>query len=216
MTGDTYLVVGGIAEAEITTSEQYDAIVCTGDILDLAPPPGADPDGSLIDAYADDAAALYAADDTPCLLDTIREMQGDDAVYVEACARYEAFFETVDTPFYYVAGNQDFPDLLASVAPDHVQHVSALDGWAAVDGMIPEDIPADVFPTTIEEDAIYDAITDDVDVLVAHDLPDGFDAAAHGLDHAVCSTHANDIERENGVTRLPSYRRTGASVVLDV
>lgn len=189
---ETYLVVADPLEQEINVDVDYDAILCTGDMLDLAPPPGTDSiDGSLIAEYGDDAEELYEAGNAPGILSAVSDITKRDAVVAEATARYRDFFDSIDAPFYYTAGNQDIPEALDAAADDYdgVQHVDELDAFTGIDGMVPgfAGVPSGCFPVEKTEQEFYDAVQDaDGDVLVAHSIGDE-DAESLDVDRVVSS-----------------------------
>lgn len=204
-----YLVVADPTEAPVSVDAAYDAVICTGDILDLAPPPGADPEGSLLAAHRPGVSDRYTEDDVAGILDDIRDAVNDTALHKHAAGRYQAFFDKLDRPFYYVTGNQDLPDALASAASNYetVQPVSTVDDWTGVDGVIPSvaGIPEGVFPVECSEDAFYDQL-EGGELLVAHTLPDGFDPGRYGYRRAVASAPDGAATREaDGVIELAPW-----------
>jgi len=191
-------------------------IICTGDILRYAPPPHSDPSDSLIIDIEPELTTAYEKKDVSKLLSRIRDLATRPEVKTEAERRYRAFFRDIDQPFYYIAGNQDFPDVLSAVAADfdYVQHVSKLSWCCAIDGMVPSftNLPADTFPCECSSKQFYNQVeSSEQSVLVSHSLPTNFTPEAYGFELAVSSTDEKNADwlTEQSV-KLPGYRRTGA------
>lgn len=206
---DTYLVIADPMEYVPDVDTQYDAILCTGDVLELAPPPGEDPTGSVLDEVHDDTASAY--DDGPgAALDAIRDHGSTAEAKDRAAERYDAFLDALDAPLVTVAGNQDHRDVLEDIEDDRddLELLDERDGLYGFQGFVPAfaDLPDGVFPSERTEDEFYDAVDDtDADTLVAHSLPDDFDPQDHGFEQAYCSAESSTPASED-VIALGSIR----------
>lgn len=203
---ESYLTLADPRERSITVDTAYDAILCTGDILDLAPPPSADPQGSVLASHRDTVADLYADHDVEGILDAVQGIGEDPAVRADARDRYERFFEQVETPFYYVAGNQDLPAVLDEVASryNEVRHVSTVEGWTGIDGLIPSvtGTLAGTFPCEVDR-ATFEAELTAGELLVAHALPDDADLSSYTQVIASAPDGEPTRERENVLELAP-------------
>ena len=216
MTDDTFLLVGPLGETPITMADEYecDAVLCLGDLLRLAPPPDYDPHGSLLETLDEDCIDHYATTDVATIGASIRNVQNHPEFETRAERRYRALFSASDTPFYYIAGNQDVPDALTAAARQFqgVTHADNHDEFCVVDGAVPafSDVPAGAFPCERSAEEFYRTIeSSSASVVAAHTLPPEFEPSAYGFEAAHCATDGERSVSET-VVRLPSYRRTGA------
>lgn len=217
----SYLVVADPQEATIDAGSGYDAIVCVGDILRFAPPPDHDPAGSLLAAFTPETKDLYAEGNVPRILDAIRSLRRDTRVHEAAARRYAAFFEQLECDFYYIAGNQDIPRVLASTAAayEHVAPVSDCAGFHGIDGLVPSfaGLPANTFPGECSQKAFEEQVTTaDEQILVAHRLPQRFTPGDDGFEMAITTTDGVTETMHDGVLSVSSYRETGVTTELTV
>lgn len=213
--GNNYTVVADPRGRDLPSGP----VICTGDLLDLAPPPGTDPTGSLLVELVPDVRTAYEENDVGAILACIRSICGDERLCDVAEARYRTLFTRSDQ-LYYVAGNQDVPVALSQAAADfeHVTHVSELDAVAGIDGLIPNvaGTPPGTFPCECSCEQFSSRVESaDADVLVAHTLPEDFEPIAHGFSTAISSTNDEmHASVDQCVLRLPSYRETGITARL--
>lgn len=217
----SYLVVADPQEATIDAGSGYDAIVCVGDILRFAPPPDHDPAGSLLAAFTPETKDLYAEGNVPRILDAIRSLRRDTRVHEAAARRYRVLFEQLNCDFYYIAGNQDIPRVLASTAAayEHVAPVSDCTGFFGIDGLVPSfaGLPSNTFPGECSRQTFEEQLTTaDEPILVAHRLPERFTPGDDGFEVAITTTDGVTGTVCEGVLSVPSYRETGATAELTV
>lgn len=176
-----YAVVADPVEQEIDIEEAYEAIICTGDLLNFAPAPNASEElveNSMLGEYGENVEQPYAEKDVGRILEEVDRVKRRRDVIGEAISRYGAFFDSIDEPVYYVMGNQDIPRALEQAAEqrEDVVHAGDLDGVTAVDGLVPEfaAIPGTgYFPCEIELDEYYSTLerAEEREMLVSHTLP---------------------------------------------
>lgn len=206
---ETYLVIADPMETTPDAEESYDAILCTGDVLELAPPPGEDPDGSVLAAVYEDTAQAYS-EGPGAALDAIRDHGSTAEAKEVAAERYNAFLDALDAPLVTVAGNQDHHDVLEEVEDgrDDLELLDERDGLYGFQGFVPgfADLPEGVFPSERTEDEFYDEIGDtDADTLVAHSLPEDFEPQEYGFERAFCSAESSTPDSDD-VIALESVR----------
>lgn len=211
--GKTYAVVADPRETIISIDENVDGILCTGDVLDLAPPPDDAPDGSIYAEVNGDEG--YASGDVEAILQNIADMT--DSVSDRATVRYDSFLDTLDEPFYSVMGNQDMPDAYQDVA---LRDLDELDEIHGIDGFVPEfsELPEGVFPAGISEESFYEQVRGaSGDILLSHSLPSSFEPEQYGFDHAFCSPNEADGSYDSdNVTELPAYRQASEYKLIHV
>lgn len=199
-----------------------DPTICTGDLLNLAPPPETSPEGSLLLELKPGIHESYRQNDVQDILTAIRSIKSDPAVLEAAKRRYRQLFANVDE-LYYVMGNQDIPEALTAVAAeyDHVDHASGLPSVVGVDGLIPEvaGTPPETFPCECSTEHFRKTVRRATgNVLIAHTIPDSFDPDEYGFSVAICSTDQDEsLDTGEGVIRLPPKPTTDivARLVLD-
>lgn len=206
-----YAIIADPRERTIDIEEDVDGVLCTGDVLNLAPPPDESPEGSL---YAEIVGKEgYKSGDVDRILQNIADMS--DTVTGKAIVRYERFLDTVDEPFYTVMGNQDIPEAYGEKAVSSLEDLEKVHG---VDGVVPvfSDLPEGVFPTEISEESFYDQVKEaSGDILLSHSLPDSFDPEQYGFNHAYCSPSETDRSyASDDVTELRSYYTSGAYEII--
>jgi len=210
MTDDTtYLIIADPMEQAPDVDSSYDAILCTGDLLELAPPPGSDPEGSVLDAVYDDTAAAYE-EGPGAVLDAIQDHAHGQEAKELAQERYNEFLDEMDAPLYTATGNQDHRDVLEDVAAerDDLELLGEHDESYGFQGFVPAfaDLPGDVFPSERTAEEFYDEIGEtDATVLVAHSLPADFEPTAHGFERAYCSAESSTPASDD-VRALESVR----------
>lgn len=215
--GGSYTVVADPMERDLPEGP----VVCTGDLLHLAPPPPTDPTGSLLAEVMPDIHEAYASGDAETILSRVRAARNDLTLRDVAEERYRVLFDRADG-LYYVAGNQDVPAALSTAAADsdHVAHADTLDGVTGVDGVIPEaaGTPPDTFPCECSLGSFDRQVgTGETEVVVAHTLPPDFDPAVYGVSLAISSTNDDPtVTRTGRVLRLPSYRMSGVTARLSL
>ncbi|WP_232685678.1 hypothetical protein [Halobacterium zhouii] len=217
----SYVVVADPQEVPIDIAPEHDGIICVGDILRLAPPPDHDPEGSLLDAFVPETKDLYTQGDISGILDAVRSLNQDSRVHEGAARRYAAFFEQMERDFYYIAGNQDIPRVLATTAAvyDHVAPVSDCPGFLGIDGLVPSfaGLPTNTFPGECSRKTFEEQLTTtDEPILVAHRLPEQFIPSDEGFEIAITTTDGIAGTQHEGVLSAPSYRETGATAELTV
>lgn len=209
-----YAAIADPQEQPIDIDDAYDAILCTGDILNFAPEPGADValEDSLLYDYNPDVTDLYAEQDLPGILEQVAAAGADDQVIERAADRYDRFFQDLDDPFYYVTGNQDIPAALETAADryDRVRPADDLPGVGAVHGFVASfaDLPeTECFPGEISEDTFYDRLraAEEHDTVVTHTLPD--DRAIDA--ELVLASAGRGTPEQGNVVALPQHT-TGA------
>ncbi|MFC7212587.1 hypothetical protein ACFQO4_00620 [Saliphagus sp. GCM10025334] len=207
-----YLVLASPQEVPVDVDGAYDSVICLGDLLRFAPPPGRDPDGSVVAQFAPTVERAYETGATEPILESIRSLVDRRDVRRVARERYDEYFGTFETDVYFLAGNQDIPDALAAAADahDHVAHASALPETCAIDGAVPSfaPFPSDTFPGECPRDEFYRRLDEsDASVLLTHTLPAEFDAGEYGFKLALAGRDDGSVSdlNSNAVVELPPY-----------
>lgn len=203
-----YAVVADPRGDSVTIDEEIDGVLCTGDVLNIVPPPGGNVDGSLYEERF--GSEGYDEDSKEVIIENTEELfeQADEVAFEE---RYRRFLHDTETPFYTVYGNLDDPESYQQVSEggSHM-HIDDLADVSGIDGVIPgvSGIPEGVFPVEIDEKEFYQQAQEkDGEILIAHSIPEGFDPTAYGFEAAFCS-EGEQNNHSDAVHRLPSYKET--------
>lgn len=178
------------------------------------------PTGSIVDTLDEGIRQAYRSGDTDAILTAIQNVDRESAART-AESRYHEYFEDVEEELYVLAGNQDFPAVLRTVASDYsnIHHADELSWSVAIDGVVPEysGLPEGVFPGECSRSEFESAVqAKDGLVFLAHQLPDGFRPSKWGFELAITAHHDEETRTEGDVIYLGPYLRTddGINIVV--
>lgn len=196
----------------------YDGVICTGDMLDYAPPPGEDPEGSVFDAFVDDADEVYGEGDPGAIMEEIEGLKDVEGVREEVERRYRVWFESLDVDLFYIGGNLDVPDVLEDVAAeyDHVEPVDALEGVHGFDGFVPSfaGLPEGVFPGRERSEEEFEDLLEEAEgYVLAHTVPSGLEVEGYDVEVVYASIQEGEQPSRGDIVRLEPLDEGGEAVL---
>lgn len=209
-----YAVIADPRGATIDIDDSVDAILCTGDLLDVVPPPDETVDGSLYEEVFGHEG--YDEKDIETIAANAKKLYEEKSETLRS--RYAVFFDEIEDDFYTVYGNLDDPSVLKEYAGSGFHPPNDLEEVSGIDGVIPEvaGTPEGMFPTEISEEQFYrEAKQKEGDILIAHTVPAEFTPEEFGFEQVYCSAGEQGAEAED-VNYLPSYKTTNYYEVVEL